>query len=302
MTMMSRLRQAATAVVLTGLKSRQDLNGKDGVAECLTHSGRYIVKIEAEDGKAEKFHLKPSNLIAKNHCEISEPGSKEVTVNGLKFCLAHRFEICGAYATNFRLMNRLQAIGCKGDDGLKAVAEAMDKKESAENLPPLCAARAGEAVADRKPVPVKLNRKDLVGKGIALQPWNTATDGNLAPTFQAALSMHEHTVLRNEGYKVARHTITAPLFDLRRMLARVASDCDDTGHRFHELPEYMLQDEAMTEVILWDVVAGHREENQLNDSVDEATVAGDVASLAGKKSSSPHPMAHHSVVLRHGRL
>ena len=69
-----------------GLVSRVDLNGKEGVAEKLDRSGRYVVVLDGENN--ERVLVKYTNLVAMHHEESTY--SDMLTVNGLDYCSKHR--------------------------------------------------------------------------------------------------------------------------------------------------------------------------------------------------------------------
>jgi hypothetical protein len=254
--------QANTPVIITGLASRADLNGKDGVAEVLTRSGRFVVRVSGEE---ERFKLKPSNLIVKDH--IEETSGDIIIVNGFSYCAAHRLECCGACTYNFRIQNRLVALNDKsGDLGEKeertlfAVAEALDKEEANQNLPPLRAPLAGKPIADREPPKTRLNTKELISKGLdpaaELQEWSISRDGKVSKPFRETFSVQELL-----GFENSPELVLSPALLMRKMLLVVAYECDKkVTDPSYLLPRFAIQDEAQSECIMWDVLEIHKEE------------------------------------------
>lgn len=177
-------------VKVQGLVSRVDLNGKEGVAEKLDRSGRYVVVLDGENN--ERVLVKYTNLVAMHHEESTY--SDMLTVNGLDYCSKHRLEICGACGCSYRMPNRAFALGGDFD-----TAQLIEDEEAAQNWPPLRAPTAGSPACDREPVRVKLNRKELIPNGIdpsTLSAWTLASHGPVSRMMGVVTGSKEKMALR----------------------------------------------------------------------------------------------------------
>ena len=243
---------AGASVTITGLTSRADLNGQSGVAESLARSGRYIVVVEG----AGSFKLKPTNLIIKNHKE-SVHGDMLV-VNGMSYCSAHRLEICGSCCYQFRLQNRLAALGgsLATEEEAFEVAKALDKEEAEQNLPPVKAPRVGEPVSNREPPKARLSKKELVPTGLdpsALPLWGPR-DGDVKAAFHLTFSQRELIMMSQTNDVPAE--MRSPLYGLRRALHDAAIACQRrVVDPSCKMPRFIMQDDAQSEAISFDLVA-----------------------------------------------
>ena len=298
--------EAGTAVTVVHLVGRSDLNGKDGVAERMCAStGRYVCDIEGEQVK-----IRATNLVVKDHREEVDPIMGEMlTCNGLRFCAAHRLECCGVCQAVYRPENRLRQLGAfalpEGPERRKAVklAQALDRKEERENLPPLRAPRAGETVAgtsseEREEAYAAStstlgSKKELVARGLdpsTLPPWGAA-DGSIARPFQDAMSMHESFRLNalpgraEAGYPSASQDA---FLTLRHTLLVVAFACEKhrgapPGSPAALLPRFSVQDAAESEVLMWDVIAIAKEEVDEEEPEEEPDQGGGGTQAEKKK-------------------
>lgn len=269
--------RANSLVVITGLVARSDLNGKEGVAERLLISGRYVVHVGEE-----RVKIKFSNLFVKDHTESLEGDS--LLVNGLSYCAPHRLECCGACRLHFRLANRVAAMSPpntteKEFEVIFALAETMDKDEEAQNLPPFRAPIAGKH-GEQEPLNRRLNKNELISDGLnpeTLTPWLVSVDGKFSDGYQSVFTMQETLMRRAVGGADAPSEFQAPLYFLRKMLLDVAAVCDKkAANPTYLLPRFVVQDAAESEGIMWDVLGLFK--------VEAATTAGN-HSLSDSKPS-----------------
>mmetsp|Transcript_85462 Transcript_85462/g.171112 ORF Transcript_85462/g.171112 Transcript_85462/m.171112 type:complete len:538 (-) Transcript_85462:796-2409(-) len=256
--------QAGTQVFITGLVGRTDLNEKEAIALRLERSGRYIVKVGNETVK-----LKLSSLIVKHHQENIGPPDM-LTVNGLNFCSAHRLECCGACAYNFRIQNRLAALGSGEEEQVFSIAQEIDEEEEEQNLPPLRAPRSGEPAVEREPIKVPLNKKELVKRGLdpSLLPlWSASTDGEVQRSFQDAFSMQEMIMLKSNP----EHQ--APFIKLRKSLLNLSFHVEKKiGDHSYLLPRMAIQDKAQSECLMWDILTIHSESIEITDDTGKSSI------------------------------
>lgn len=257
--------RANTRVKVSGLQSRPELNGKQGVAQYYAPTtgkhGRYLVTI---DGTDENLGIKLENLKPLVH-EEERSGDKDglgetITVNGLTYCAEHRMEICGACSFNFRILNRMAQLQ-PGDD-LHDRAYKVDEEEAARNEPPL---RAPTRHAESPSAPVVLNSKAKPPRGIdpsALPAWPRtvqrsaqrpmgAARGPLEAAFINVFSLKEKLMSQTgEGPSPAED----PLYHIKESMVAMAARVEERLEQKKPTPRFILQDSAQTEAIMIDVI------------------------------------------------
>ena len=256
--------KAGTRVKVSGLQSRPELNGKQGVAQFYAPTagkqGRYLVTI---DGTNEKLGIKLENLKPLVHNE-ERSGDKDglgetITVNGLMYCAEHRMEICGACCFNFRIGNRMSQLQ-PGDD-LQDRAFKVDEEEAARDEPPL---RAPTRSAEPSSAPVVLNSKAKPARGIdpsALPAWPRTVQRS-SPTGSGARGPLEAAFMNvfSVKEKMVSHTACRPspadnpLYHVKESMLAMAQRVEEHIEEKKPFPRFILQDDAQTEAIMIDVI------------------------------------------------
>lgn len=259
--------EAGTRVEISGLQSRSDLNGCTGVAlyyvpPMSNKQGRYLVKV---DGCDERLGIKLNNLMACTHKEEVD-GDKTglgetVTVNGLMYCAAHRSEICGECAFNFRLMNRMRQL--EPGDEVYDRAVKVDEDEAKRGEAPLRAPckRTGK-LTEVKSAPA-LNSKAKPARGLdpskcpqwpkdrVVRSDATGGRGQLEQAFTNAFTMREKMMSHNGSAPLPSEN---PLYHVKESMLAMAERIEDCIEKRKPTPRFSLQDDAQTEVIFIDVV------------------------------------------------
>lgn len=254
--------QVGTHVLVSGLQSRPDLNGRKGVAKYYVPAsgkeGRYLVQINGTD---ENLGIKFGNLTICDHDESVDDDM--LTVNGLNYCAKHRAEICGECGYDFRLQNRAAMLE-PGEEVFDRAVK-VDEEEAARNEPPLRAplkGKPGQSAPHSSATTPVLNKNASVKKGLdpsKLDPWpkdQSQPDpktgrGPLEQAFTNVFSLREK-IMSHSSQKPSPSE--NPLYHVKESMLAIGARCDECFCENKPVPRFFLQDEAQTELIFIDVM------------------------------------------------
>lgn len=254
--------EANTRVKIDGLKSRTDLNGREGVAlyyvppsSKAATQGRYLVEVDGSDG--ERLGIKLENLAVRDHSEDHGKKSDDIiTVNGLTYCKPHRMEICGECGMDFRLMNRMRQLE-PGEDVYDRAVKVDEEEGKRGERPQQAMSKVRPVASVQEPT---LNSKAAPPRGLdpsTLPAWPrdlspvSGSKGHLELAFQQAFSMQEMFQSHAGGKPTPESN---PLYHVKESLLCIAQRCDERFRDKLPVPRFALQDEAQTEVIFIDVI------------------------------------------------
>ena len=290
-------------VIAHGLASREDLNGLAGTVKKVD-----VARCTVCFSTGEIVAVKPINLF------VEEVYEDMLTINGLNFCTAHHYEICGVCGFNFRMGNRLRELAWDPTSATSAEvyakAEAIDAAEARENAPPRRAPGSSLQAPDSS-----LRRSQLVPANLDPSPlcaWDHDGDWPILQTpFLLGFSQIEIARMQQGDYGRSDE----PEFALRQTLHVIAqaidNSCADPETLAHlesarrgrgdgpskipprisaarnPIPSFTIQDKAQSEAIMLHVVRVYESDSKflapghagLNNSLIEVrytynTVAG----------------------------